>query len=72
MDDPADFVLFGSDHGHGNVDTRRRKTIQDVVYDAGPARSTIRGGIVVNLSFLVRQMPLALSHQSSTLWAADA
>ena len=46
--DPADFVLFGKKFSSKIDHDRRRKTIQEIVYDAGPERSTVRSGAVLS------------------------
>lgn len=46
--DPTDLVLFGKESGDTDTDVRKRKTIQEVVYDASPNRLTIKSGVVLS------------------------
>jgi len=45
---PADFVVFGNQSGREIGSFRCRKSIQGLVYDAGPGRTTIFNGEVVS------------------------
>ena len=43
----ADLVLFGKKSDIDTVGQRRRWTVQEVVYDAGPERATVRSGVLI-------------------------
>ena len=45
---PADFIVFGNQVGRGAGSFRCRKSIQELVYDAGSDRTTIFNGEVVS------------------------
>lgn len=46
--DPADFVLFGKSPSERAENSRVRKTIQEIVYDASPERLTVRSGVMLS------------------------
>ncbi len=48
MGEPADFVLFGHTYSERAQESRERKTIQEIVYDASPARLMVRSGSVLS------------------------
>jgi len=45
---PADFIVFGNQVGRGSSSFRCRKSIPELVYDAGSDRTTIFNGEVVS------------------------
>jgi len=46
--DPADFILFGQKSSERAQESRGRKTIQEIVYDASPERLTVRSGVMLS------------------------